>query len=68
MLITKLKYGQPIRIGDDVIVTVLKPKRDWGKVVRVIVDAPHRIPVLRPDWKPKQKATDGDEENPVKTP
>jgi carbon storage regulator CsrA len=69
MLVTKIKYGEKIRIGDDIVVTVLEAKypEERDRLVRVMVDAPREIPITRPEWS-KKRATDGDEENPDKTP
>lgn len=44
MLVLTRKVGEQIKIGDEVIITVVRTK---GKAVRLGVQAPSHVPVLR---------------------
>ena len=44
MLVLTRKQGEQIRIGDDVVITVVRTK---GKAVRLGIQAPSHVPVLR---------------------
>jgi carbon storage regulator len=44
MLVLTRKQGERIRIGDDVVITVVRTK---GKAVRLGIQAPAHVPVLR---------------------
>jgi carbon storage regulator len=44
MLVLTRKQGEKIRIGDDVVITVVRTK---GKAVRLGIQAPTHVPVLR---------------------
>lgn len=44
MLVLTRKQGEKIRIGDDVVITVVRTK---GKAVRLGIQAPSHVPVLR---------------------
>ena len=44
MLVLTRKQGESIRIGDDVVITVVRTK---GKAVRLGIQAPLHVPVLR---------------------
>jgi carbon storage regulator len=44
MLVLTRKQGEKIRIGDDVVITVVRTK---GKTVRLGIQAPAHVPVLR---------------------
>ena len=44
MLVLTRKQGETIRIGKDIVVTVIRTK---GKAVRLGVKAPHQVSVLR---------------------
>jgi carbon storage regulator len=44
MLVLTRKQGEQIRIGDDVVITVVRTK---GKAVRLGIQAPAHVPVLR---------------------
>jgi carbon storage regulator len=44
MLVLTRKQGEQIKIGDDVIITVVRTK---GKAVRLGIQAPAHVPVLR---------------------
>jgi carbon storage regulator len=44
MLVLTRKQGEQIRIGDDVVITVVRTK---GKGVRLGIQAPGHVPVLR---------------------
>ncbi|RIK74041.1 MAG: hypothetical protein DCC67_17120 [Planctomycetota bacterium] len=44
MLVLTRKVGEQIRIGDEVIITVVRTK---GKAVRLGIQAPAHVPVLR---------------------
>lgn len=43
MLVLSRKQGQQIRIGDDIVITIVQS----GKNVRVGVDAPREVQVIR---------------------
>lgn len=64
MLVLTRKQGEQIRIGDDVVVTVVRTK---GKAVRLGIQAPAHVPVLRGEiasaiaHDEQQKAAGGDE-------
>ena len=44
MLVLTRKHQEKIRIGDDIVITVLRTK---GKAVRLGIEAPSTIPVIR---------------------
>jgi carbon storage regulator len=44
MLVLTRKQGEKIRIGEDVVITVVRTK---GKAVRLGIQAPAHVPVLR---------------------
>jgi carbon storage regulator len=44
MLVLTRKQGEKIRIGEDVVITVVRTK---GKAVRIGIQAPSHVPVLR---------------------
>jgi carbon storage regulator CsrA len=44
MLVLTRKQGEQIRIGEDVVITVVRTK---GKAVRLGIQAPAHVPVLR---------------------
>jgi carbon storage regulator len=44
MLVLTRKYQEKIRIGDNIIITVLRTK---GKAVRLGIEAPNNVPVVR---------------------
>ncbi|MCC6494159.1 MAG: carbon storage regulator CsrA [Pirellulales bacterium] len=44
MLVLTRKVGEQIRIGDEVVITVVRTK---GKAVRLGIQAPSHVPVLR---------------------
>lgn len=44
MLVLTRKQGEKIRIGDDIVITVVRTK---GKAVRLGIQAPAHVPVLR---------------------
>jgi carbon storage regulator CsrA len=44
MLVLTRKQGEKIRIGDDVVITVVRTR---GKTVRLGIQAPAHVPVLR---------------------
>lgn len=46
MLILTRKEGETIRIGDDVVVTVVAVR---GNKVRLGIDAPKDVPIVRPE-------------------
>lgn len=48
MLVLSRKQGQQIRIGDDIVITIVQS----GKNVRVGVDAPKEIQVIRRELEP----------------
>jgi carbon storage regulator CsrA len=49
MLVISRKVGQQVRIGDQITVTILKTQ---GKTVRVGIDAPREVHVLRTELPP----------------
>jgi carbon storage regulator CsrA len=64
MLVLTRKQGEQIRIGSDVVITVVRTK---GKAVRLGIQAPAHVPVLRGEIAiqiaddEEQKSTGGDE-------
>lgn len=46
MLVLTRKVNQRIRVGDDVVITVV---RIDGDTVRIGIDAPRKMPILRDD-------------------
>lgn len=44
MLVLTRKHQEKIRIGDDIVITVLRTK---GKAVRLGIEAPNSVPVIR---------------------
>jgi carbon storage regulator len=44
MLVLTRKSGQKIRIGDDIVVTVVET---CGSTVRLSIEAPRHIPIMR---------------------
>ena len=44
MLVLKRKSGQQIRLGNDVIITIVQTTRGWAKVG---IEAPRHIEVVR---------------------
>jgi carbon storage regulator len=64
MLVLTRKQGEQIRIGDDVVITVVRTK---GKAVRLGIQAPSHVPVLRGEIAiaiaddEQQKSAGGDE-------
>jgi carbon storage regulator CsrA len=64
MLVLTRKQGEQIRIGADVVITVVRTK---GKAVRLGIQAPAHVPVLRGEIAvaiaddEEQKAAGGDE-------
>ena len=44
MLVLSRKHGEQVRIGDDIVITILKTH---GKTVRIGVEAPRALRVLR---------------------
>ncbi|HMO84477.1 MAG TPA: carbon storage regulator [Lacipirellulaceae bacterium] len=44
MLVLTRKQGEKIRIGDDIVITVVRTK---GKAARLGIEAPAHVPVLR---------------------
>jgi carbon storage regulator len=64
MLVLTRKQGEQIRIGADVVITVVRTK---GKAVRLGIQAPSHVPVLRGEIAvaiaddEEQKAAGGDE-------
>jgi carbon storage regulator CsrA len=64
MLVLTRKQGEQIRIGSDVVITVVRTK---GKAVRLGIQAPAHVPVLRGEIAiaiaddEEQKSSGGDE-------
>jgi carbon storage regulator len=57
MLVLTRKYQEKIRIGNDITITVLRTK---GKAVRLGIEAPPNIPVIRGELKFEEQATDSE--------
>lgn len=55
MLVLTRKQGEQIRIGDDVVITVIRTK---GKTVRLGIDAPANVNVLRGELVGKGRIAD----------
>ena len=55
MLVLSRKPGQQIQIGNDVTVTVVKTQ---GKTVRLGINAPQQVKVLRSELPPQEDAPD----------
>ena len=55
MLILTRRVGEAILVGDDIMVTVLA---NTGDVVRIGIDAPKDVQILRPEAKIKQPKPD----------
>jgi carbon storage regulator CsrA len=73
MLVLTRKHQEKIRIGDDIVITVLRSK---GKSVRLGIEAPASVPVLRGELAykiaaaeehapPQDDATHGEELSPL---
>jgi carbon storage regulator CsrA len=64
MLVLTRKYQEKIRIGNDITITVLRTK---GKAVRLGIEAPANVPVIRGELKfeeqPVAAATAADDES-----
>jgi carbon storage regulator CsrA len=58
MLVLTRKYQEKIRIGNDITITVLRTK---GKAVRLGIEAPANVPVIRGELKFEERATDSKE-------
>lgn len=50
MLVVSRKDGQQIRIGDDIVITVV---RTGQHSTRIGIDAPREIPIVRSELGPK---------------
>ena len=53
MLVLTRKYQEKIRIGNDITITVLRTK---GKAVRLGIEAPSNVPVIRGELKFEEQA------------
>jgi len=53
MLVLTRKHQEKIRIGDNIVITVLKTK---GKAVRLGIEAPMEVPVIRGELKFESEA------------
>src|SRR5689334_11363474 len=58
MLVLTRKYQEKIRIGDDITITVLRTK---GKAVRLGIEAPPSVPVIRGELSFEQQSEAADE-------
>jgi carbon storage regulator CsrA len=58
MLVLTRKYQEKIRIGNDITITVLRTK---GKAVRLGIEAPANVPVIRGELKFEEQAADSEE-------
>jgi carbon storage regulator CsrA len=61
MLVLTRKHQEKIRIGDDIVITVLRTK---GKAVRLGIEAPPTVPVIRGELAFENSA---DDESPAST-
>ena len=59
MLVLTRKYQEKIRIGNDITITVLRTK---GKAVRLGIEAPPTVPVIRGELKFANEAVSEDAE------
>ena len=57
MLILARKAGQSIQIGDDITVTLTEIK---GSIVRLGIDAPQDVPIVRGELKRGEKHEEDD--------
>jgi carbon storage regulator len=64
MLVLTRKYQEKIRIGDNITITVLRTK---GKAVRLGIEAPANVPVIRGELKFEEPAVGDLEETVVAT-
>lgn len=55
MLVLSRRERQTIRIGDDIVVSIVKI---GGDIVRVGIDAPRHVPIVRDDANPLRVADD----------
>jgi carbon storage regulator len=55
MLVLTRKYQEKIRIGNDITITVLRTK---GKAVRLGIEAPSNVPVIRGELKFEENAAE----------
>jgi carbon storage regulator len=58
MLVLTRKYQEKIRIGNDITITVLRTK---GKAVRLGIEAPANVPVIRGELKFEEQAGESEE-------
>jgi carbon storage regulator CsrA len=58
MLVLTRKYQEKIRIGNDITITVLRTK---GKAVRLGIEAPANVPVIRGELKFEEQAAGSEE-------
>ena len=58
MLVLTRKYQEKIRIGNDITITVLRTK---GKAVRLGIEAPASVPVIRGELKFEEQAAGSEE-------
>ena len=56
MLVLTRKYQEKIRIGDNITITVLRTK---GKAVRLGIEAPANVPVIRGELQFESKVDEG---------
>jgi len=64
MLVLSRKESQRIRLGDSIVITIVKIS---GDKVRIGIDAPTNVLVLRDELEPRDEATSG-EASPASTP
>jgi carbon storage regulator CsrA len=62
MLVLTRKYQEKIRIGNDITITVLRTK---GKAVRLGIEAPANVPVIRGELKFEEQVADAEEPVPA---
>ena len=60
MLVLTRKYQEKIRIGNDITITVLRTK---GKAVRLGIEAPPTVPVIRGELKFEERAESAPDES-----
>lgn len=64
MLVLSRREGEAIQIGDDVWVTIVRIR---GSAVRIGIEAPRSMKVLRDDLEGYAEPGEGDSSNPART-
>ena len=55
MLVLTRRVGESLNIGDDVVVRILAYNQDHPDQVRIGIDAPPKVDIIRPEARFKQK-------------